>query len=139
MRRSVPLALFLSILMVLAWGGSALAKPLPGTLTGSICVSDASTISYRYAYSGFKRVDIVAFEFQTAGGALTVGGFGAPGPRSGSGSLGFLWVGTVANVQATGIRASLYTKNMRLLGVSDWAPITDNSPGGQANNGWPAC
>jgi len=139
MRRIAPLAVSISILMTLVFTGTAAAKPPPPVLTADVCVLDSVTISLRYSYSGFKRVFFAGAQFDTADGVLDLGGIGAPDPRAGSGSTGFLWPGTVVNVHATAIRKTLLSKNLTVLGVSDWIPITDNSLGGLANNGWPPC
>jgi len=75
----------------------------------------------------------------TADGVVPTGGSGGLDPKAGAGVRGFLWAGTVVNVQASAIRVTISSKSLRVLGVSEWLPITDNSLGGLANNGWPAC
>ena len=120
MRRIAPLAVSLSMLLSLVFSGTALAKPPPKVLTADVCVLDSVTISLRFSYSGFKKVFFTGSQFDTAAGVLDVGGFGAPDPRAGSGSTGFLWPGTVVNVQATAIRTTLMAKNLSILGVSEW-------------------
>ena len=140
MRRIPLLAVSLSILMTMVFSGTALAaKPPPPTLTADICDAGGGFISVRYTYSGFKRAFFDGFEFETADGVRPVGGAGGLDPKAGSGAWGFFWAGTVVNVQATAIRVTISSKKFEILGVSEWLPITDNSLGGLANNGWPAC
>jgi hypothetical protein len=141
MRRASITSLLLALVVTLCLAGGAAAKPPPKVLTADVCeYSLYQTFWVQYTYSGFKHLRAVGYDLDTPDGVFESTWGLAPDPVSGSGVMAFAWGGIIVVNQATAIRATVYASSPnKPVGISDWIPITDNSPGGLSNNGWPAC